>query len=77
MLENLYIKEILRKHIMSSVLFEDSINDMIEKGVDTFIELGPGKTLTGFVKKINRSVKTYNIEDFKSLKEVVDNLKNI
>ena len=51
------IKEILRKHIMSSVLFEDSINDMIEKGVDTFIELGPGKTLTGFVKKINRSVK--------------------
>ena len=71
------IKEILRKHIMSSVLFEDSINDMIEKGVDTFIELGPGKTLTGFVKKINRSVKTYNIEDFKSLKEVVDNLKNI
>ena len=69
------VKELLRLQIMSSVLFEKSIRDLIEKGVDTFIEVGPGKTLCGFVKKIDKNAKTYNVEDLKSLKETVENLK--
>lgn len=69
------MKELLRLQIMLSVLFEKSVRDLIEKGVDTFIEVGPGKTLSSFVKKINKDVKTYNVEDLKSLKETVEKLK--
>ncbi|SCH63915.1 MULTISPECIES: ACP S-malonyltransferase [unclassified Romboutsia] len=69
------IKELLRKQIMSSVLFEKSIRDLIDKGVDTFIELGPGKILSGFVKKIDKSVNVYNVEDIQSLNETLDKLK--
>lgn len=67
--------ELLRKQITTSVLFEDSIKDMISKGVDTFIEIGPGKTLSSFVKKIDKNVKVYNIEDTKTLKESIADLK--
>ena len=48
------IRDLLRKQIMSPVLFEDSINHMLDQGIDTFIELGPGKTLSGFVKKVDK-----------------------
>lgn len=68
------IKELLRLQIMSSVLFEKSIRDLKEKGVDTFIEVGPGKTLSGFVKKIDEDAKVYNVEDMQSLKETVESL---
>lgn len=61
------VKDILKRQVMSSVLWEDSIRTMIEDGVDTFIEIGPGKTLTMFIKKIDRSVKTFNVEDVDSL----------
>lgn len=57
------IRDLLRKQIMSPVLFEDSINHMLDQGIDTFIELGPGKTLSGFVKKIDKKANVYNIED--------------
>ena len=70
------VYELLRKQIMSSVLFEKSIRDLIDKGVDTFIEVGPGKTLSGFVKKINKDVFVYNVEDIKSLNETVESLKS-
>lgn len=73
--ENDDVKELLRQQIMSSVLFEKSIRDLIDKGVNTFIEVGPGKTLSGFVKKINKDVKIYNVEDLKSLRETVESLK--
>lgn len=71
------IRELLRLQIMSPVLFEKSIRDLINKGVDTFIEIGPGKTLSGFVKKIDKEVNVYNVEDIKSLKETVCNLNLI
>jgi [acyl-carrier-protein] S-malonyltransferase len=48
---------------------------MIELGVDTFIEIGPGKVLTGLVKKINRSVTIYNVFDEESVKATVEALK--
>lgn len=69
------VKELLRKQIMSPVLFEKSIRDLINKGVNTFIEVGPGKTLSGFVKKIDKDAKIYNVEDLKSLKSTVESLK--
>lgn len=69
------IKDLLRKQIMSPVLFEDSINHMLDQGIDTFIELGPGKTLSGFVKKIDKQANVYNIEDLDTLKSTVEKLK--
>lgn len=61
------IPEMLELQVQSSVYFEDSIKYMIEQGVDTFVEIGPGKTLSGFVKKIDRALTTYSVEDMDSL----------
>lgn len=52
-----YIKELLSKQVYSPVYFEQSIRKMLEDGYDTFIEVGPGKTLSGFVKKIAKSME--------------------
>ena len=68
------IKELLAQQVASSVRFEQSIERLIEEGVTTFIEMGPGKTLSGFVKKINRNVNVIQIEkveDLEKLKEIV------
>ena len=70
------IRDLLRKQIMSPVLFEDSINHMLDQGIDTFIELGPGKTLSGFVKKIDKKANLYNIEDLDTLKSTVEKIKS-
>lgn len=70
------IRDLLRKQIMSPVLFEDSINHMLDQGIDTFIELGPGKTLSGFVKKIDKKANVYNIEDLDTLKSTVEKIKS-
>ena len=51
--------------------WEAIIRQMIANGVDTFIEIGPGKTLSGFVKKIDRSVKILNVEDMDSLQKTL------
>jgi len=61
------IKDYLLKQVYSSVLWEDSVNTMISEGVDTFIEIGPGKSLSGFIKKIDRSLNILNVQDMKSL----------
>lgn len=47
---------------------------MMDAGVDTFIEIGPGKTLSGFVKKINRQAKVLNVEDMDSLQKTLNEL---
>lgn len=60
--------------INSSVKWVDSINKMIENGVNTFIELGAGKVLSGLVKKINKDVKVYNIQDMDSLNKTNESL---
>lgn len=69
------LKELLRKHIKTAVLFEKTIRDMLDKGVDTFIEVGPGKALRGFVKKIDRKAKVYNVENMESLNKTIEDLK--
>lgn len=61
------IKELLEKQVYSSVMWEQSIRKMIAKGVDCFVEIGPGRTLTSFVKKISRDVKVYNVEKWEDL----------
>ncbi len=64
------VKDILRKQVMNSVLWEQTIRKMIEDGVDTFVEIGPGATLTGFVKKIDRNVRTFNVESLETLEKL-------
>lgn len=70
--ENTNIKELLVKQVSSPVLWEDSIRKMISSGVDTFVEVGPGKALSGFVKKIDKNVVTLNVEDVESLTETLN-----
>lgn len=64
------IKELLTKQVYSSVKFEQSIKMLIEDGADTFIEIGPGKTLAGFVKKISRDVKIFNVEKVEDMEKI-------
>lgn len=68
------IKELLTKQVASSVRWQQSIEKMINDGVDTFIEIGPGKTLSGFMRKIDKTMKTYNIETVEDLEKVVEEL---
>lgn len=65
-------KELLISQVSSSVRWQQSVEKMIAEGVDTFVEIGPGKTLAGFIKKINKDVKVINInqvEDIEVLKQ--------
>ena len=70
--ENDNIKEILAKHIISSVRFDRAIRLMQEENVDEYIEIGPGRTLTGFVRKDNKEAKTYNINSLESLEKYLE-----
>ncbi|ADL53802.1 ACP S-malonyltransferase [Clostridium cellulovorans] len=65
----------LRDQVMSSVLFSNIISNMIAVGVDTFIEVGPGKTLSGFVKKISKDVDILNIENMDTLNKAIAFIK--
>ena len=64
------VKELLTKQVSSSVRWEQTIRRMIEDGVDTFIEIGTGKTLSGFMRKISREVKTVSIEKLEDLQKL-------
>lgn len=61
------VKELLTRQVASSVRWQQSVERMIADGVDTFVEIGPGKTLSGFMKKINRNVTVINIEKVEDL----------
>jgi len=69
------IKKCLVEQVSSSVLWEDSVRHMIDLGVDTFIEVGPGKTLSAFVKKIDKSLYVYNVEDIESLENTIVSIR--
>jgi [acyl-carrier-protein] S-malonyltransferase len=66
------IGDLLVRQVSSPVRWEDSMRRMIADGVETFIEVGPSKALGGFLKKIDRTVRTFNIEDSQSLGKVLD-----
>ena len=64
------VKELLVRQVFSSVRWQQCVEAMIRDGVDTFVEIGPGKTLTGFLKKIDRSVKALHVEKAEDLETV-------
>lgn len=68
------VRELLEKQVSSSVRWQQCIERMIQDGVDTFVEIGPGKTLSGFMKKINKDVKVFNIEKVEDLIRVKEAL---
>lgn len=69
------IKFLLKMQISSPVKWQQSVERMIEEGVDTFVEIGPGRTLSGFMKKINKEVKVLNIDKYEDLAKALDGLK--
>lgn len=64
------VKTLLEKQVSSSVRWQQTIECMIADGVDTFVEIGPGKTLSGFMRKINKDMKVYNIEKVEDLEKL-------
>ena len=63
--------KILKQQICQSVYFEQTIQNMIKDGVDTFVEIGPGKTLTGFVRKIDRKVNVFTINTMEDVERML------
>lgn len=68
------IRALLARQISSPVRWQQSVERMIAEGADTFVEIGPGRTLTGFMKKISRDVTVYNIETVADMNEVLKKL---
>lgn len=72
------VADILTKQVMNSVKWDQSVRNMIADGVDTFVEMGPGRTLSSFVKKIAKEVgaevSIYNVEDMKTLEKACGGL---
>lgn len=73
--DNSQIKSLLVDQVCSSVRFEENVKNMIEAGVDLFIEIGPGQTLKGIIKKIDRKVTVMNVSDSASLEKLVASLE--
>lgn len=75
-MEQSAIVSLLTKQVMSPVRFSDSIVTLKELGVSNFVEIGPGKTLTGFIKKIDRGLATSRVEDKQTLTETISFLES-
>ena len=69
------VKALLEKQVSASVRWQQTVERMIADGVTTFIEIGPGKTLSGFMRKINRDVQVLNVEKVEDLDKVVEALQ--
>ena len=68
------IWELLTRQVYSPVRWEQSIRKMIAQGVDTFVEIGPGRTLTGFLRKIDRNVTVYQVNTWEDSKQIMEEL---
>ncbi|MDA8240965.1 MAG: ACP S-malonyltransferase [Nitrospiraceae bacterium] len=69
------IKYALIAQLSSPLLWEDSIRNILEKGIDTFVEVGPGKVLSGLIKRIEPSARILNVEDMESLNKTLQELQ--
>ncbi len=69
------VAALLTSQLMNPVLWQKSVENMMNDGVDTFIEVGVGKTLSGFIAKISQDVSVYNVEDMESLRRTVEEVK--
>ena len=69
--------DILSKHIVSPVRFDKAIKNMQDNNIDTYVEIGPGKTLTGFVKKENKESNVININSVESLENFIETINNV
>ena len=67
-------RDALIRQVTMPVRWEESVRTLIDEGVNTFVEVGPGRVLTGLLRQIERSVATLNIEDQKSLAMTVDKI---
>lgn len=65
------IRELMKIQISSQVLWEKSIRYMMENGIDTYLEIGPGKALSGMLKKIDRKLQVYNVSDMNSYDKII------
>ena len=70
------VKPLLTKQVSSSVRWQQSVEKMIADGVTDFVEIGPGKTLTSFVRKISKEVNTYNVEKWADLDKLMEGLNH-
>ena len=64
------VKDVLANHIISPVRFDKAIQLMKDEGIEEYIEIGPGKVLTGFIKKDNKEATTYNVNSLESLEGI-------
>lgn len=71
------VKPLLQKQVSSSVRWQQSVEAMIVDGVHRFIEIGPGRTLAGFIKKINRGVTVLNIEKLEDVDQVAERILGV
>ena len=69
-------KTLLAKQIESPVRWTTIVRNMIADGIDTFIEVGPGTTLTGLIKRIDSGVRTFNVSDAESIKKITTEVSN-
>ena len=70
------IEDLLVQQVSGSVRWQQSVETMIREGVDTFVEIGPGKTLTGFLRKIDKNVRSYHIGTWKEALSVCEEIES-
>jgi len=70
-------REALIRQVTSPVRWLDSVHEMIESGVTIFVEVGPGKVLSGLMRQIDRSVRSLNVEDAASLQATIDKIAQL
>ena len=67
-------REALIRQVTLPVRWEESVRELIDQGVNTFVEVGPGRVLTGLLRQIDRSIHVFNVEDEKSLRSTLERL---
>jgi [acyl-carrier-protein] S-malonyltransferase len=67
-------REGLVRQVTLPVRWEESVRELIDQGVNTFVEVGPGRVLTGLLRQIDRSIHVFNVEDEKSLRSTLEKL---